>query len=188
MICNPQRGLPSRGCSKSWTQGLDSLVPSAMWWLIIFLPRLLYLFHQKPDFHVVLFVQSTHHGTAPYCNVMLLATPYCNVMLLATPWRHNILGAKWRCKNVVSHRRMGGWGWDNIFQKCKFWYRSVSSGRNNLSSVPVCWNRNCTICTLNLRPNPGKFLECKCWDLCLPEFCTYHRYLVITSFLFPFPP
>ena len=38
MICNPQRGLRSRGCCKSWTWGWDSLVPSEMWWLIIFLP------------------------------------------------------------------------------------------------------------------------------------------------------
>ena len=28
-----------------------------------------------------------------------------NVMLLGTSWRQNILGAKWRCKNVVSPRR-----------------------------------------------------------------------------------
>ena len=48
MICNPQRGLPSRGCCKSccnihdwaslvvdcksWTLGWDSLVPSTVWW------------------------------------------------------------------------------------------------------------------------------------------------------------
>ena len=25
MICNPRRGLPSRGCCKSWTRGWDSL-------------------------------------------------------------------------------------------------------------------------------------------------------------------
>ena len=43
MICNPQRGLPSCGCCKSWTRGWDSLVPATMWWLIIFLPRLLFL-------------------------------------------------------------------------------------------------------------------------------------------------
>ena len=43
MICNPRRGMPSRGCCKSWTRGWDSLVPSIMWWLIIFLPRLLFL-------------------------------------------------------------------------------------------------------------------------------------------------
>ena len=29
--CNPRRGLPSRGCCKSWTRGWDSLVPSTMW-------------------------------------------------------------------------------------------------------------------------------------------------------------
>ena len=43
MICNPRRGLPSRGCCKWWTRGWDSLVPSTVWWLIIFLPRLLFL-------------------------------------------------------------------------------------------------------------------------------------------------
>ena len=43
MICNPRRGLSSRGYCKSWTRGWDSLVPSTMWWLIIFLPRLLFL-------------------------------------------------------------------------------------------------------------------------------------------------
>ena len=37
--CNPLRGLPSRGCSKSWTRGWDSLVPLPMWCLIIFLIR-----------------------------------------------------------------------------------------------------------------------------------------------------
>ena len=36
-ICNPRRGLPSRGCSKSWTWGWDSRVPPSMWCLIIFL-------------------------------------------------------------------------------------------------------------------------------------------------------
>ena len=36
-ICNPRRGLPSRGCCKSWTRGWDSWVPHSMWWLIIFL-------------------------------------------------------------------------------------------------------------------------------------------------------
>ena len=36
-ICNPRRGLPSRGCSKSWTRGWDSRVPPSMWCLIIFL-------------------------------------------------------------------------------------------------------------------------------------------------------
>ena len=30
MICNPRRGLPSRGCRKSWTLGWDSLVPSGV--------------------------------------------------------------------------------------------------------------------------------------------------------------
>ena len=30
MICNPRRGLPSRGCRKSWTRGWDSLVPSGV--------------------------------------------------------------------------------------------------------------------------------------------------------------
>ena len=43
MICNPRRGLSSRGCCKSWTQEWDSLVPSAVWWLNIFLPCLLFL-------------------------------------------------------------------------------------------------------------------------------------------------
>ena len=41
--CNPRQGLPSLGFCKSWTRGWDSLVPSTMWWLIIFLPRLLFL-------------------------------------------------------------------------------------------------------------------------------------------------
>ena len=40
MICNPRRGLPSRGCHKSFTRGWDSLVPSGVKWLIIFLARL----------------------------------------------------------------------------------------------------------------------------------------------------
>ena len=30
-ICNPRRGLPSRGCCKSWTRGWDSQVPPSMW-------------------------------------------------------------------------------------------------------------------------------------------------------------
>ena len=42
MICNPRRGLPSRGCCKSWTRGWDSLVPYTVWWLIIFLPCILF--------------------------------------------------------------------------------------------------------------------------------------------------
>ena len=35
-VCNPGRGLPSRGCCKSWTRGWDSRVSPSMWWLIIF--------------------------------------------------------------------------------------------------------------------------------------------------------
>ena len=40
MIFSPRSGLLSHRCCKSWTWGWDSLVPSAMWWLIIFHPRL----------------------------------------------------------------------------------------------------------------------------------------------------
>ena len=36
-IFNPRRGLPSRGCSKSWTREWDSRAPPSMWCLIIFL-------------------------------------------------------------------------------------------------------------------------------------------------------
>ena len=43
MFCNPRQGLPSPGCCKSWTPGWDSLVPSTMSWLIIFLPLLLFI-------------------------------------------------------------------------------------------------------------------------------------------------
>ena len=91
MICNPWRGLPSRGCYKSWTRGWDSLVPSTMWWLIIFLPRLLILVNNTISTSFKLY-KAQRHGTAPYGNVMLFVTS----------WRHNILGAKWRRKNVVS--------------------------------------------------------------------------------------
>ena len=31
IICNPRRGLPSRGCCKFWARGWDSHVPSATW-------------------------------------------------------------------------------------------------------------------------------------------------------------
>ena len=91
MICNPRRGLPTRGCCKSWTRGWDSNVPSTMWWLIIFLPRLLFLIN-KPISTSFYLYKAQRHGTSP-CG---------NVMLLVMSWRHSILGAKWRYKNVVS--------------------------------------------------------------------------------------
>ena len=36
MICKPRRGFSSRGCCKPWEREWDSIVPSAMWWLVIF--------------------------------------------------------------------------------------------------------------------------------------------------------
>ena len=55
MICNPWKGLPCRGCCKSWTRGWDFLVLLATWCLIIFLLQV---------FDKILGVQSTiswHH-------------------------------------------------------------------------------------------------------------------------------
>ena len=82
-------GLQS--CCKWWTRGWGSLVPSTVCWLIIFLPRLLFLINNAILTSLWPY-KAQCHGTAPYSNVMLLVTS----------WRHNILGAKWRCKNVVS--------------------------------------------------------------------------------------
>ena len=78
MICNPQRGLPSRGCCKSWTRGWDFLVPSTMWRLIIFLPRLLFLINNPISTSFKLY-KAQHHGTVPYSNVMLFTESHINV-------------------------------------------------------------------------------------------------------------
>ena len=112
MICNPRRGLQSIGFSKSWTRGWGSLVPSAMRWLIIFLPRLLF-FIKSPILTSFYLYKAQSHGTAAYGNVMLLATP----------WHHNILRTKWRCKNVVSPRKVR----QHFPSRANFGYRYVSS-------------------------------------------------------------
>ena len=75
LICNSRRDLPSRGRCNSWTLEWDSLVPFAMWSLIIFpMPVFSVNF---PSFSVVLVVQVQHYGIAFYDNVMLLVTPWC---------------------------------------------------------------------------------------------------------------
>ena len=35
-VCNRRRGLPNRGCCKSWTRGWDFLVPLSLLWLFFF--------------------------------------------------------------------------------------------------------------------------------------------------------
>ena len=61
--------------------------------VIVFLPRLLF-FIKSPIITSFYLYKAQCHGIASYDNVMLLAMP----------WPHNALGAKWRCKNVVSPR------------------------------------------------------------------------------------
>ena len=63
-------------------------------------------------------------------------------MLLATPWRHNTLGAKWRCKNVVSSQRVRHLRLRHHFpRRTNFGYRSVSNGRieNSFKQVLSHW-------------------------------------------------
>ena len=136
MICNPRRGLPSRGCGKSWTREWDSLVPSTMWWLIIFLPR---PFQRR-------FSCTKHSAMAP-----LPTTTSCYWL------RRDVIiylalndGAKMLSHPRVRHHRMR----QHFPRRAKFGYRSVSSGRNSglksekslsmsfgcwyLSGIPLC--------------------------------------------------
>ena len=70
-ICNIHR-LLSPGCCKSWTQGWDSLVPSAVLLLIIFLPRLLFI------------IKSLRHCSCTKHNIM---TPL--PMVTSPSWQHH---------------------------------------------------------------------------------------------------
>ena len=83
LIYSQRWGLPSRGCYKPWSWGWDSLDPSAMWWLIIFL--LCLSFNKLNTVYPFIYVQ------IEYC----LDTPPCShVILLETLWCQNILGTK----------------------------------------------------------------------------------------------
>ena len=111
IICNPRRGLPSRGCGKSWTRGWDSFVPSTMWWLIIFLPR---PFQRR-------FSCTKHSAMAS-----LPTTTSCYWL------RRDVIiylalndGAKMLSHPRVRHHRMR----QHLSRHAKFGYRSVSSGR-----------------------------------------------------------
>ena len=122
MICNPRRGLPSRGCCKSWTRGWDSLVPSTVWWLIIFLPRLLFLIINPILTSFELYKLS---AMAPLPTV---TSCYW--------WRRDVIiylalndGTKMLSHPRVRQHRMR----QHFPRRAKFGYRSVSSGRNK------CW-------------------------------------------------
>ena len=104
MICNPRRGLPSG----AWMlQIMDTRIgfPCPFRNVVIdyFSPTLL-IYNKNPHYTSFQLYNAQHHDTAAFGDVILLATS----------GRHNILGTKWQCKNVVSP---GGWdtfGWDNI--------------------------------------------------------------------------
>ena len=78
-----------------------SLSLPKMWWLIIF--------HQR----VLFFIKARFQRRFSCPSTLPWHCYLCNIMLFATPWRHDILGAKWGCKND-----------DTTFpQICKFWVR-----------------------------------------------------------------
>ena len=76
MICNPWRGLPSRGCRKSWTRGWNSLVPSCVV-IDYFSPTALFSINNPILMSFTLF-KAQRFGAAACGNI----TP------IATLWRH----------------------------------------------------------------------------------------------------
>ena len=112
------------GCCKSWTRGWDSLVPSTMWWLIIFLPR---TFQHR-------FSCTKHSAMAP--------------LPTTTSWywlRRDVIiylalndGAKMLSHPRLRHHRMR----QHFPRRAKFGYRSVSSGRKYIVIIIMCIEGN----------------------------------------------
>ena len=101
MICNPRGGLLSHGCCKSWTWGWDSLFPSAMWWLIIFLPRLL--------FYIV-----RDKGIPSECPLFAIHDEACWVVDVANHGHEDVISlSHLQCGDYFSH------SWDRNIRK--FW-------------------------------------------------------------------
>ena len=111
MICKPRRGLPSRACCKSWTRGWDSLVPSTMWLLIIFLPR---PFQRR-------FSCTKHSAMAPLPTI----TPCYWLRRDVIIYMALNGGVKMLSHPRVRHHRMR----QHFPRRANFGYRSVSSGR-----------------------------------------------------------